>query len=333
MSGDWQSFLRELNWVDWTILLVVLLAAFNGTGRGFVGGVLDLVGIVVSVGVATLAFPQAAALLVEQVEMPAQVANVVALLGLIAVVRLVYGLVLGQLGRGLRPLGDRFQRLRWVDRQLGIVPGAAYGLLTVAVIILPLVVSRVVPPLATAIEQSRIGGRITSEAAALLPEIETRWTEAFSVPSPTISPPVSNEPMPLELGPLGELALDPDAEAAMLDLVNLERQRQGLGTLRADEELRQVARAHSREMFERGYFGHTSPYTGSPFDRLRAARVPFLVAGENLAFAPTVRLAHDGLMDSPGHRENILRPQFGRVGIGVIRSPLRGRMFTQAFAN
>jgi uncharacterized protein YkwD len=119
----------------------------------------------------------------------------------------------------------------------------------------------------------------------------------------------------------------------MLELVNGERARAGLQALVADERLRQVARAHSLEMFQLDYFSHTSPTAGSPFDRMHAAGIQFLVAGENLAYAPNVEIAHQGLMNSPGHRANILRPEFGRVGIGVLRSPAQGSMFTQDFTN
>ena len=62
-------------------------------------------------------------------------------------------------------------------------------------------------------------------------------------------------------------------------------------------------------------------------------KIKFISAGENLAYAPTVEIAHQGLMNSPGHRENILRPSFGRVGIGVIDGGVYGKMFTQDFAD
>jgi uncharacterized protein YkwD len=61
--------------------------------------------------------------------------------------------------------------------------------------------------------------------------------------------------------------------------------------------------------------------------------VRFLTAGENLAFAPTVASAHEGLMQSPGHRANILRPQFARVGIGIEDGGVHGLMVTEDFRN
>ena len=57
----------------------------------------------------------------------------------------------------------------------------------------------------------------------------------------------------------------------------------------------------------------------------------FLVAGENLALAPSTTIAHRGLMGSPGHRANILSEDFGHIGIGVIRNGLAGATYTQLF--
>lgn len=61
--------------------------------------------------------------------------------------------------------------------------------------------------------------------------------------------------------------------------------------------------------------------------------VKFLSAGENIALAPTLETAHQSLMNSPGHRRNILDPDFGRVGIGIVDGGIYGKMFTQNFAN
>ncbi|MBC7798104.1 MAG: colicin V production protein, partial [Pyrinomonadaceae bacterium] len=125
----------------------------------------------------------------------------------------------------------------------------------------------------------------------------------------------------------------PDLEAQMLELVNQERATAGLKPLAADPELTVTARKHSVDMFARGYFSHYTPEKKDPFDRMRADGVKFLNAGENLAIAPNLQISHTGLMNSPGHRANILRPQFGRVGIGIQDGGRRGLMVTQNFRN
>jgi uncharacterized protein YkwD len=117
----------------------------------------------------------------------------------------------------------------------------------------------------------------------------------------------------------------------MLQMINKERAAAGLKPLAADTQLTEVARRHSADMFERGYFAHVSPEGRDPFDRMRASGIRFFAAGENLALAPTLQIAHTGLMNSPGHRANILNPQFGRVGIGIMDGGIRGLMISQEF--
>lgn len=122
-----------------------------------------------------------------------------------------------------------------------------------------------------------------------------------------------------------------DLEVEMLGLLNQERKKRGLAPLRQDVALTAVARAHSADMFKRGYFSHSTPNGVDPFQRLRKAKVHYLFAGENLALAPTLSRAHTGLMNSPGHRANILHTAYGKVGIGILKAGKHGLMVTQVF--
>jgi hypothetical protein len=70
-------------------------------------------------------------------------------------------------------------------------------------------------------------------------------------------------------------------------------------------------------MRDRDYFSHTNPDGLSPFDRMRAAGISFGWAAENIAWGPGVEWAHEGLMNSPGHRANILNPDFDFVALGA----------------
>jgi uncharacterized YkwD family protein len=129
----------------------------------------------------------------------------------------------------------------------------------------------------------------------------------------------------------GAQVLTPE-EKQMLDLVNRERQRAGLRPLVVDPKLVQLARLKSKDMIAKGYFSHYSPTYGSPFEMMDSFGVSYRYAGENLAGAPTVEIAHRSLMNSPGHRANILNPNFQRIGIGIISGGPYGKMFTQLFA-
>jgi uncharacterized protein YkwD len=86
-------------------------------------------------------------------------------------------------------------------------------------------------------------------------------------------------------------------------------------------------------MLQKGYFSHYDDEGKSPFERMDLSAIERKYAGENLAFAPSTDLAMQGLMNSPGHRANILNPNFTKVGIGVMDAGVYGKMFTQEFTD
>lgn len=122
-------------------------------------------------------------------------------------------------------------------------------------------------------------------------------------------------------------------ELAVIELANQARASMGLGALTCDPLMTQVARAHSQDMCDNGYFSHTSQDGRSPFDRMRDAGVDFGGAGENIAQGQRNSDAvHEAWMNSSGHRANILNGGYGRIGVGLAECG--GRMFwTQVFAN
>lgn len=117
----------------------------------------------------------------------------------------------------------------------------------------------------------------------------------------------------------------------MINLVNQERVSRGLAPLKVDMQLVETARLKSKDMVDNGYFAHQSPNLGSPFDMMRRAGVGYRYAGENLAGAPEVETAHRNLMNSPGHRANILSPNYTHIGIGIVDGSQYGQIFTQHF--
>lgn len=122
-------------------------------------------------------------------------------------------------------------------------------------------------------------------------------------------------------------------ETDLINLINRDRKKEGLSILTPDPELRTTSRDHSYDMLIKGYFSHRSMEGKSPFDRLNKAGVIYTMAAENIAFAQTIEMVHNGLMKSPGHRANILNPKFGRIGIGIMDAGKHGMMVTQNFRN
>jgi uncharacterized protein YkwD/uncharacterized membrane protein required for colicin V production len=337
-SVDQLSQLNELNWLDWLIVLLLLVSALEGTRRGLLLGSLDLLGAAVAVVVAMVVERSLGDEIVGRVSaVPAALAHLGAFLLVLIVVQMVIGATFGRLVVALSSDIAR-SPLGWADRLLGVAPGLVRGLVLVTLFLLPFALLPLLPAVSQGIAQSTLANRLVAGALQVMPPIEARLGQDAQggLPGLVVAPPEaeSETTRPLPVGPpLGSLVPDPAAEQRMLDLVNGERASAGLKPLVVDDKLRAVARQHSLEMFQGDYFSHTSPTGGSPFDRMRAAGIPFVVAGENLAYAPNVDSAHSGLMNSPGHRANILRPEFGRVGIGVIRSQAQGSMFSQEFTN
>ena len=151
-------------------------------------------------------------------------------------------------------------------------------------------------------------------------------------PAPAPAPIPSPAPKPIPPPPpppnTGSITAE---EMQLVNLVNQERTKAGVASLTADPQLAEVARTKSQDMVARNYFGHTSPTFGSTFSLVRSRGISYSIAGENLAGAANVATAHRMLMDSPGHRANILEARFKKIGVGVARGGPYGAMYTQIF--
>ncbi len=90
-----------------------------------------------------------------------------------------------------------------------------------------------------------------------------------------------------------------------------------------------MARYKSQDMHDRGYFDHTSPTYGTPFQMMRAFGLTYRSAGENIAMGyRTPQAVVTGWMNSPGHRANILNSSYKKIGVGYVAS---GNYWTQMF--
>jgi uncharacterized protein YkwD len=122
-------------------------------------------------------------------------------------------------------------------------------------------------------------------------------------------------------------------ETAMLALTNQSRETAGLSPLGANSRLRTIARLHGSDMFAYGYLSHQSRDGLLPLARVEAAGLTPWHVGENLAYASSVPEAHRLLMNSPGHRANILSPVYRWVGIGVMDGGQHGVIVVEDFTD
>jgi uncharacterized YkwD family protein len=122
-------------------------------------------------------------------------------------------------------------------------------------------------------------------------------------------------------------------EQQMLNLINQARAQNNVAPLQADMQVTNVARIKAQDMIDNNYFSHNSPKYGSPFDMLKAFGINYVEAGENIAGNQTVQNAENALMNSPGHRQNILNPAYTHIGIGIKSGGPYGNMFSQMFVS
>lgn len=220
-----------------------------------------------------------------------------------------------------------------INNLLGIVPGVGEGLVLVSALLILIIALPIKPQVKNDITESQIGSVLLNKTASF----ETAINEVFggvinqSLTYFTVNPD-SGESIALDVDSF-KLSVDEKAESDIFIKINEERKKLAIPELVWEPLVVPVARDHAKDMWERKYFAHVSPDDKDVGDRLQAAKVSYSLAGENLALAPTTATAHTGLMNSKGHRENILDPRFKKVGVGVIDNGVYGKMYVQVFTD
>jgi uncharacterized protein YkwD len=106
-------------------------------------------------------------------------------------------------------------------------------------------------------------------------------------------------------------------ESALIELINQERQSHGLGTLSSQSQLTTAARNHSADMACNSFFSHTGSDGSLPWDRVTALGYSYSAIAENIfAGSSSAQTAFDAWMNSPGHRDNMLNPDYTEIGVG-----------------
>ena len=130
----------------------------------------------------------------------------------------------------------------------------------------------------------------------------------------------------------GDTNLRNGFEQQLFDLTNASRVRHGLTILKWEPSVAVTARKHSADMADNDYFSHDNKQGKSPFDRMEDDGVKFRGAGENLAYGQSSSIfAHEGLMNSAGHRENILLDSYSHLGTGVSFNDKLQPYYTENF--
>ncbi|WP_106767889.1 CAP domain-containing protein [Paenibacillus faecalis] len=151
------------------------------------------------------------------------------------------------------------------------------------------------------------------------PQSETSKPEVEK-PSASTAAPSTNPVEPTQPSKPSEPANASDKStfaSQVVTLVNKEREKAGLKPLTVHEGLTKMAVDKAKDMNDNKYFDHNSPTYGSPFDMMKQYGISYSYAGENIAMGQrTPEEVMNSWMNSEGHRQNILSPNFTMIGVG-----------------
>lgn len=323
--------LMQLNWVDWVILVLLLYNAYIGWETGLISLIISLISFAGSLWIALVTNQPFATFLSVKFGIP----QIWGAIGGYIVVALVASAVISELLHSVAShLPDKITNSKF-DQWLGAVISILNGTVIIAFLLLLILTLPLRGTVKKDIQGSMIGSFIVSVAQHYDAPIQSTMIQMqqAAIKFMTIAP-KSDENITLDVSPkASDLYENTADEQQMVILVNKERVAVHDPPLAIDPKLTAVAVEHSRDMFLRHYFSHVTPERKDPGDRLTEAKIPFSVAGENIAYAPDLATAHSGLMNSPEHKKNILDPSFNKVGIGIISTATLGSMYTQDFTN
>jgi uncharacterized protein YkwD len=334
---SWLSqFFATFNFLDLVLILIILFYVHEGYTLGFTLAFLDLISFIVAFIAALKFYSFLAGFFSLFFGMPIGLANALGFFLVAFVSEVVMSLISRRIVQYLPglPPGSKITKIFFsVNHWLGILPGIVSAFIIIAFLLSVIVTFPSSPFIKQAVNNSVIGSNLVANTS----QFESALNKVFggalndTLDFLTVEP-KSNQTVQLHFK-VTNGTIDTKAEQAMFAMVNAQRDSEGLEKLSFSTQLQDLARAHSNDMFRRGYFSHYTPEGLSPFNRMDKAGIIYQDAGENLALAPGTALAMQGLMNSPGHRANILNPSFHKIGIGVINGGIYGEMFTQDFTN
>jgi uncharacterized protein YkwD len=325
-----------LNWIDIFVLAILFFYAIEGFALGVLVATIDFLSFALSFLAGITFYGHIASLLVKLLPISHGFANAIGFFVVAVAVEILANVILKILISHVSFFHffiPSVGPVKIVSKFLGIVPGLFSGIL-LSSFILSLIIAL---PFSLFLKQSILNAKIGTVLVANTQGFSKDWNNIFGgAVNDTLSfltiEPQSNERINLNFK-TNKISIDKNAQTAMLQLVNNERTSRGIVALSSSDALTAVGIAHCEDMFNNGYFSHYSPNGLSPFDRMAEDNITFNFAGENLALAPSVDLAMKGLMQSMGHKENILSKDFHKIGISVVDGGIYGEMFCQEFTD
>jgi uncharacterized protein YkwD len=324
------------NWIDIFVLIILFFYIIEGFALGLLVASVDLLSFGLSFLAGVTFYSFIATLLTKFLPISHGFANALGFFVIAVFVEIVLNIIFKILIANVsffKLFVPSVGPVKIISKFLGIIPGLCSGLILSAFILSVILAL----PFSMFLKQSILNAKIGSALVANTQGFSKDWNSIFGgAVNDTLSfltiEPQSNETIKLNFK-VANGSNDQNAAQQMFKLVNNERTSRGILALSWSDGLSGIGEAHCKDMFSNGYFSHNSQNGLSPFDRMAQGNIAFNFAGENLALAPSVDLAMKGLMQSPGHKENILSKDFQKLGVSVINGGIYGEMFCQEFTD
>lgn len=333
--SEYLSFLQNvlkaipLRIVDYIFIIAGILFILEEASLGFISSFSQFISTIGAFFISLFAYSFVSKILISQFSLPKGFSDAAAFLCLVVLIYVIFMTLAFFINKkiGKISLSSRVNTIG------GIICGSLSYLFISACVIAILLSFPVSQVIKDAISTSLIGGVLVSRTQTIERSIKVVFGGAIdeTINFLTIKP-GSNDTVSLNFK-TKNFKIDVFSENKMLELLNEFRTQNGLEPLSKDDALTDAAIIHAKDMLTNGYFSHYTLDGYSPFDRLEALRIQYTSAGENLAFAPDVQIAMDGLEKSPGHRENMFSSKFKKIGIGVLDTGIFGKIFVQEFTD
>ncbi len=322
------------NWIDLAIIIYLFIVLISGLKRGLLPIVTDFFCFALAFVLTVFSCQYAAIFLIENFGISSAFAPLVAFFIVFFIFKVILSLAVYHFFSETK----FFSKINksFFNHLLGAAMTLAYGGLVVFVV-LSLVFSLSLPAfIDDYFYDSRAGSFVASDPLKLNRKLESIFNNVLKETLKKLNfltvETGSNEVRGLNFK-AENLKFSQSDEKRMLELINQERRKRGLVELVSDESIKKVARDYALYMFRNSYVAHRDLEGRTPSERLRDAGIEYYFSGENIALSKNVDSAHRGLMNSPGHRKNILWPFFRKVGIGAVDAGEYGVMFVQDFTD
>ncbi|WP_202709037.1 CAP domain-containing protein [Sporosalibacterium faouarense] len=166
-----------------------------------------------------------------------------------------------------------------------------------------------------------------SNSGVIIDNSNSGGSNSYTLPKATkpATDTVTKKPSEEVLSSLPDYELTSEKQT-LLNLINKERVAAGLNPLKIDPDLTRIAQLKSQDMYDNSYFSHESPVFGKTSSLIRKQGIRYYSYGENIGRTYSVYRAHNGFMNSPGHKANIMNPNYTHIGLGIV-----GNYYTEVF--